>query len=150
SAVSARCARGGLQAPRMRYGRISLPSFFFIVAATSISVSTPKPSLCNSCTTRSSAVSNFRSNTFPKPYLVSMASPVSLAEAGSVLGRLADVRAFDGLLEQLLEHVEALLHHLVHAHHPLAHHPITHHSATHHSSAALAFLFGLFLFSSHH
>src|SRR5215471_14186532 len=76
-----------------------------------------------------------------------------LGRGRSVLGRFAHVCVLDGLLEQLLEHVETLLQHLVHAAHPLAHHPITHHSATHHSSA-FAFLVSLhcgrFLFSTFH
>src|SRR5258708_11762799 len=43
SADSARCASGGLQAPRMTYCSISSPSFSRSVDCTSISVSTPKP-----------------------------------------------------------------------------------------------------------
>ena len=38
-----RIAGGGLQAPRMQWGRMSTPSLAFIVAWMSISVSTPNP-----------------------------------------------------------------------------------------------------------
>jgi hypothetical protein len=51
----ARWASGGLQAPRMRYGSCSTPSFSRRVACTSISQSTPKPSLFSSSRTRSTA-----------------------------------------------------------------------------------------------
>src|SRR6266536_1130767 len=49
-ACSARCAKGGLQAPRILYRRKSTPSFLASVSFTSISVRTPKPSALRAST----------------------------------------------------------------------------------------------------
>ena len=51
TASNARWANDGLHAPRIRYGGPSTPSFACIVAATSISVRTPKPSVRNAAST---------------------------------------------------------------------------------------------------
>ena len=53
SIVRAWWASGGLQAPRMRCGAMSLPSLAFIVAATSISVRTPNPCSARAARVRS-------------------------------------------------------------------------------------------------
>ena len=52
SAAIARLAHCGLQALKMRYDGIACPNFFYIVAWTSISVSTPKPTLAHSSVMR--------------------------------------------------------------------------------------------------
>lgn len=57
SADNASYASLGLHAPRIRYGRNSLPSFSRSVVPTSISQSTPKPSSFSSVLTRSTACS---------------------------------------------------------------------------------------------
>ena len=55
TALRARCADGGWQAPRIRYGSRSTSSFFFSVAWTSISVRTPKPSFASASRARVTA-----------------------------------------------------------------------------------------------
>ena len=68
SAESARWARGGLQAPRITYGRKSTSSFFLNVARMSISVRIPKPSLLNSSRARSTTTSYGRATWILRPY----------------------------------------------------------------------------------
>lgn len=58
SACSAWKARAGLQAPRITWGSSSASSFFFIVAWTSISVSTPNPWSASAARVRCTASSN--------------------------------------------------------------------------------------------
>ena len=55
STPRARCASGGLQAPRITYSSMSAPSFAARVARMSISVSTPKPWAFNASRTRSTS-----------------------------------------------------------------------------------------------
>src|SRR5512135_1661751 len=70
STAIALLASCGLQAPRILYGGSSRPSFFFMVAATSISVSTPTPSLASASVTFCTAAVGSRATVLPNAYLL--------------------------------------------------------------------------------
>src|SRR5512135_3320944 len=77
----------------MRYGGISMPSFFFIVAWTSISVRTPNPTLLSSSVTRASARSKSSATVLPNVYWLIDSPVIRPARSGADPGNHSRARS---------------------------------------------------------